>query len=160
MWNEINNQNELNDFMKKIKSFYDSCIKEIKYISGAYVNENLSMSPINSKNSLHVVIQCQFTCYPTIELNFDKLHFINLKPVNDMYTCEIFEAHMKYEKGLFYWYSSYPDKHYKDFDGTIICSEKFKWRTLDNCLGKQELYCLNEIREKDKTEDGSKPLKK
>lgn len=40
MWNDIANENDLKNFMDAMYGFHDSCIKEIKYISGAYVNEN------------------------------------------------------------------------------------------------------------------------
>ncbi len=42
MWNEITNEEDLQSFMKCMYFFHDSCIKELKYISGAYVDENLS----------------------------------------------------------------------------------------------------------------------
>ena len=60
MWNDIANENDLIKFMDAMYGFHDSCIKEIKYISGAYVNEKLSMSPINSQRILSVIIQRQF----------------------------------------------------------------------------------------------------
>lgn len=40
MWNEITTEKELNNFLDVMCYFHDSCLKEIKYISGAYVNEN------------------------------------------------------------------------------------------------------------------------
>ena len=50
MWNEINNDKDLNSFMDMHYGFHDSCVKELKYISGAYVDENLSMHPIKNKS--------------------------------------------------------------------------------------------------------------
>ena len=37
MWKELRTQHEIDSFMKEIIGFHDSCIKEIKYSSGAYV---------------------------------------------------------------------------------------------------------------------------
>ena len=37
MWKELRTQHEIDNFMKEIIGFHDSCIKEIKYSSGAYV---------------------------------------------------------------------------------------------------------------------------
>ena len=48
MWKELRTQHEIDNFMKEIIGFHDSCIKEIKYSSGAYVETNLSMSPVNT----------------------------------------------------------------------------------------------------------------
>lgn len=60
MWKELRTQHEIDNFMKEIIGFHDSCIKEIKYSSGAYVEKNLSMSPVNTKRTLTVLIQRQF----------------------------------------------------------------------------------------------------
>jgi hypothetical protein len=39
MWNEINSNEDLSNFMDMHYGFHDSCLKELKYISGAYANE-------------------------------------------------------------------------------------------------------------------------
>ena len=43
MWNEIINNKTLKEFNEKLSYFHDSCIKEIHYLSGAYVDERLDM---------------------------------------------------------------------------------------------------------------------
>lgn len=75
MWNEIHNKNDLDNFMKKVADFHDSCIKEIKYISGAFVKENLSMFPENNKRILKMIIQRQFEDMPVIEMEFSGLKY-------------------------------------------------------------------------------------
>lgn len=57
MWNELYTQQQIDEFMREIHGFHDSCIKEMKYSSGAYVETNLSMSPVNTKRTLTVLIQ-------------------------------------------------------------------------------------------------------
>ena len=57
MWQEISNDREIQCFMDKVCFFHDSCIKELKYISGAYVNADLSMHPINDRRLLSVIIR-------------------------------------------------------------------------------------------------------
>lgn len=44
-WNEITDENSLKEFMERVSFFHDSCIKEMHYLSGAYVNENLDIKP-------------------------------------------------------------------------------------------------------------------
>ena len=73
MWNDIANENDLKNFMDAMYGFHDSCIKEIKYISGAYVNEKLSMSPVNSQRILSVIIQRQFEDPSAIEMHLMQL---------------------------------------------------------------------------------------
>ena len=58
-WNEITDENSLKEFMERVSFFHDSCIKEMHYLSGAYVNENLDMYPVNDRGILRVIIQRQ-----------------------------------------------------------------------------------------------------
>ena len=87
MWNEIIDDNDLRNFMERVGYFHDSCIKELKYLSGAYVNEELSMYPINDRRVLNVIIQCQFEDFSMIEMEFEGLKYLKLFPVDDKYTC-------------------------------------------------------------------------
>ena len=48
MWNEITTAEDIVNFMNMFGYFHDSCIKEIKYVNGAFVNEDLGMHPINN----------------------------------------------------------------------------------------------------------------
>ena len=59
-WNEITDENSLKEFMERVSFFHDSCIKEMYYLSGAYVNENLDMYPVNDRRILRVIIQRQY----------------------------------------------------------------------------------------------------
>ena len=43
MWNTISNNRDIKQFMEIMCDFHDSCIKEMHYLSGAYVNENLAI---------------------------------------------------------------------------------------------------------------------
>lgn len=92
MWNELRTQHEIDNFMKEIIGFHDSCIKEMKYSSGAYVDTNLSMLPVNTKRTLTVLIQRQFDDISALELEFSELEYIRMYPVNPDCTCEILDA--------------------------------------------------------------------
>lgn len=43
----INNKKDIEKLMEEYSYFHDSCIIKISYESRAYVNEDLSMNPIN-----------------------------------------------------------------------------------------------------------------
>ena len=70
IWHNISNQNEADEFMESVWNFHDSCLKEIKYLSGAYVEENLAMCPVNTKRELRVIIQRQFEDNSMININY------------------------------------------------------------------------------------------
>lgn len=153
MWKEIRNNNDICDFMEKVSYFHDSCITEIKYISGAFVNADLSMHPINSQRTLNIVLQRQFQEIPVIELQFQDLQFLQLYPLDSDYTCEITEASLALKDGKIYWsdYGDFSETNLKQSSGVLICSKKLFWRPIANGLGKKDF----EIAQNSKTGDGS-----
>jgi len=52
VWNEITSQDDLNVLMNQFGGFHDSCIKELKYVSGAFVYKNLSMQVLSRHGPL------------------------------------------------------------------------------------------------------------
>lgn len=143
MWNEIKTLDDLQHFMNEVSYFHDSCIKELKYISGAYVNEDLAMHPVNDRRILKVVIQRQFNYLAAIEMEFTGLKHLNLRPTNDEYTCEIIGATMLLVDGEIYWcdHEDFQENELVNFDGTLICASKLRWRHIENGLGAKEFYC-------------------
>lgn len=142
MWHKINNENELIQFMEEVSYFHDSCIKEISYLSGAYVTNKLSMFPINNCRKLRVIVQRQFENLSTIEMEFIGLKQFNLIPVSDDYTCEILDATMVMKDGCIYWCDcgELSKDDLDNYEGTLICSSEFRWRSVGNCLGEEYIY--------------------
>lgn len=145
MWNEIVNEEELNNFMSDMYGFHDSCLKEIKYISGAYVNEKLKMHPINSQRILNVIIQRQFENSSVIEMQFMGLKYLKLSPNDENYTCEILDATMILKENCVYWCDrgGLSEKDMESYTGTVICASKVRWRTLNEYIGAAEIYIMN-----------------
>lgn len=141
MWHKISNEKELKDFMSKMWSFHDSCIKEMKYVSGAYVNEELSMQAVNTKRSLSVIIQRQDRENTTIEMVFEKLKFLKMFPPDEKYSCEILGATMFFRDGYVYWCDDdITDADIETFEGTVICASSLSWRSVEKGTGNDEFY--------------------
>ena len=103
MWNEISTDDDVLKFMEAVCFFHDSCIKEMSYVSGAYVDVNLSMYPLNSLRVLRVLIQRQYEKDSMIELEFQGLKYVKFFPVDESYTCEILGSTMIMKDGTIYW---------------------------------------------------------
>lgn len=142
MWEIIHTNGEILKFMESVCYFHDSCIKEINYISGAYVSENLSMHPLNDRRVLRVVIQRQYEKNSMIEMEFQGLKYLKLFPVDESYTCEILDATMIMQDGNFYWCDcgNVPESDLDDYAGTLICASGFRWRSIENHMGEKEFY--------------------
>lgn len=138
MWTEILNNSDIKSFLDTVCYFHDSCIKEMKYVSGAFVNENLSMYPVNDKRKLCVIIQRQIEDNSVIEIEFQGLKKLALNPVSADYTCEILDSTLIKKDDLIYWCDcgGYDENTIENYDGTLICAEKMRWRSLENALGK------------------------
>ena len=131
-WNEILSEQALTEFAALTGHFHDGCVKELRYISGAYVDANLNMYPLNDRRVLRMIVQCQSKEHPVIELEFAGLKSLSLSPVGTDYTCEISKAVMRMEDGCFCW---------SDDGDTTVRAEKLRWRLLGkDCLGDKEIY--------------------
>lgn len=91
MWNEIIDNDTLLSFMEEMGFFHDSCIKELKYSSGAYVADDSAMI-----------------------LKDDCIYWCDCGDVS--------EADLE------------------DYDGTLICASKLRWRAISGCMGQKEFY--------------------
>lgn len=142
MWNEIKNDIELQQFMDLVNCFHDGCVKEIRYLSGAYVNADLSMYPMNDCRTLQLVIQLQNETVSMIEMKFEGLKFLRLTPVCDKYTCEISAASMFFSDNRIYWCDDVCSgkTDFDNFDGTAICAEKVCYRVIENSMGSKEYF--------------------
>ena len=142
MWNKINNNDDIIYFMNRICFFHDSCIKEMKYLSGAYVEENLSMYPINDRRVLRVVIQRQFEELSMVELEFVGLKYLRLVPKDENYTCEILDSTMIFQNDCIYWCDceNLLECNLDSYKGTVICATEVRWREINGHMGNQEFY--------------------
>ena len=132
MWNKILTGRDVTELMKKFGQFHDSCIREFRYISGAFVDKDLAMHADDDVRVVTIVFQRQALELMSIEVEFSELVRLNLEPCEARYSCEIFEATMFIEKDLVYWGSSgdfaTKREHYR---GTWLCAGKARWRALE-----------------------------
>lgn len=142
MWETVSTNDEILKFMERVCGFHDSCIKEMSYVSGAYVDVNLSMFPLNNRRVLRVLIQRQYEKDSMIEMEFQGLKYAKLFPADENYTCEISDSTMLIKDGNIYWCDcgNVSESNLEDYTGTLICASKLKWRSIENHLGENEFY--------------------
>ena len=142
MWEKISTNDEILTFMERVCGFHDSCIKEMSYVSGAYVDVNLSMFPLNNRRVLRVLIQRQYEKDSMIEMEFQGLKYARLFPADENYTCEISDSTMFMKDGSIYWCDcgNVSESNLEDYTGTLICAARLKWRSIENHLGENEFY--------------------
>jgi hypothetical protein len=141
MWSKLTTDNDIQSFMILFDYFHDSCIKEIRYTSGAYVDANLAMQPNNDKRIVNIIFQRQYKELTAIALRFMEIETLHLSPFGDDYTAEIFEATMFIKNGRIYWGDSANIKdNMNEYDGTWLCANRVEWRVIDECIGKNDVF--------------------
>ena len=128
--------------MDTVCGFHDSCLKELKYISGAYVNEKLGMYALNDQRVLSVIIQRQFEDPSAVEMQFVGLKYLKLFPSDENYTYEILDATMILKEDCVYWCDcgGLSEEDIESYTGTVICASKVRWRAVDEYIGPNEIY--------------------
>lgn len=141
MWNKINNENDIKSFIDFVHNFHDSCVKEVKYSSGAYVDSDCSMVPVNSTRKLSIIIQSQYEEVKTIEMMFEGLNFLYLTPYDESFTCEIMNSILLFKDGNICWIDddSFPDS-FINYNGIIVSAKALFWRILHNSMGPSEHF--------------------
>ena len=139
---EINTNCDIELLMNEFGWFHDSCIKEMVYISGGYVEENGAMYPFDSVKCVIIVFQSQDAKYRTIEVKFEGVEQMNLVPKQDDYDNIIYEASLIKNNGLFYWaeWCNFKVNDSNNTSGTWISSKKISWRPIEFKKGKHPIY--------------------
>ena len=139
---KINSDKDIEILMNKFNGFHDSCLKELRYYSGSYVNNDGGMYPFNSIRCITIIFQSQNADIRAIEMKFEKIEKLNLFPQNEEYDSIIYGASIKKIDNIFYW-SEWENFRFEDLDkeeGTWLSAQKISWRPLENALGEKRIY--------------------
>lgn len=130
MWTELKTEEELAAFMNQVCGFHDSVLKELSCVSGAYVDEDLNMHPVDDKACLHMLIQRQDETLPALELEFSGLQELRLYPTDPAYTSEILDAALFLWDGLICWCDcgDIGPEYFDDYRGTSVRAKSLRWR--------------------------------
>lgn len=141
-YKSIETQEDIDVLMMEFKDFHDSCIKELNYYSGGYVDVDRTMHPINSVRNVSIIFQSQISDYPVIEMKFELIHQLNLQPRPENYDCIIYESSLVKIDELFYWseWGRFQLEDIHNCKGTWVSAEGIKWRFLQNALGEKSEF--------------------
>jgi len=128
-WNYIETQADVDYFMNETAGLHDSVLHSMEYTSGAYVDKEGWMLPLDTKRKMSLLFQSQ-VC-GGVEIVFEGTIALNLRPTEDNYTSEIFGCTWTLEDGIvnFFDGNSAMD-HYdlSDYGGTCASAYGVKWK--------------------------------
>lgn len=141
-YNVIKNDNDILKLMEDYNYFHDSCIKELHYLSGGWVGEDLAMSPFNVQRKISIIFQRQGRPNSVIELVFLGVNKLNLEPRDEKYDCIILGASLKIVNDLIYWseYDDCNENNLANEEGTWISASQVMWRVLPDALGEKQIF--------------------
>jgi len=99
-WHSVNTNKDINNLLEFYHGFHDSCIKEIRYISGAGVNADKSMFFGEAKDRrVEVAFQSQWNP-GTIELRFTGMRRMSIIGWQRNYFCDIYGCYLAIHNDL------------------------------------------------------------
>lgn len=94
MWKQVKTKSDIEELIFESQNFHDCCLHSMEYSSGAYVNKDGSMYPINSSRILTMQMHQQGSPAKVLQLRFEGLQALVLSPTSPDYTCELLEGYV------------------------------------------------------------------
>lgn len=94
MWKQVKTKSDIEELIFESQNFHDSCLHSMEYTSGAYVDKDGSMYPVNSSRILTMQMHQQGSSAKVLQLRFEGLQALVLSPTSPDYTCELFEGYV------------------------------------------------------------------
>ncbi len=127
MWKQIETQRDIDELLLECQGFHDCCLYSMQYTSGAYVDQNGNMHPINSQRAVELQVHQQSAGRKTIELRFEGIETLVLSPTPPNLTCELLEGYVVLHDDKVFWMSDRPEVSDTD-QRMYIRAEKMLWR--------------------------------
>lgn len=132
-WSELITNQDIRYFLEKINYFADSCIKEMKYVSGSYSEDGTTLYAANDIRDLYILFHSISSCCQcqSFEVKFSKIHKLILEPYKEDQDSVIYDTTLIKKDHLFYWFD-YKEEDIYNFSpkGTAVIAEKVSWRIL------------------------------
>jgi len=141
-FNYIETQEDIDFLMEQTHSFHDAILYEINYLSGAYINEVKIINPedgtrevtMNSTDDLRrVTMIFQSPWCRSVEMIFEGVTALNLRPSTDNYSAEISAASLSMHNATVFFCTSDSEIDKIDLtnEGTWIKAYSLRWRFLE-----------------------------
>ncbi len=117
VWNYIQTQDDVDSFMKSFAAFHDAVLERIGY-EESYGETKVTATFDNSG------------WYGIVELCFEGVLAINLRPPKENYSREIYEATLRIQNETILWADWYMETEDLSHDGSYIKALNLKWRKI------------------------------
>ncbi|MCL2563722.1 MAG: hypothetical protein FWE08_06775 [Oscillospiraceae bacterium] len=128
-WNYVDKQQDIDFILEQTGGFHDSVLKKLDYISGSYVDDKNQMYCMDNIKQVSMWFDSQW-CRP-IEMVFESVIALNLRPYSDNETSFLFDAALFVQNETIFFFDSRIDAIDRNYDGTWIEAYGLRWRFCD-----------------------------
>ena len=125
MWNTVQTQEDTNQFLKETYGLHDSTIHSILYESGNYVDEERAM---HFPELRRITVTLHSQCCPVVELVFEGVTALNLRPPGENYLGDIFDCTLLAENDEIFFADCFLGAADRTYQGTWITARHLRWR--------------------------------
>ncbi|MCL2049742.1 MAG: hypothetical protein FWG87_13565 [Defluviitaleaceae bacterium] len=125
-WHYVENPQDIDFIFAETNGFHDSVLKELNYVSGSYVDAENQM--YDSDNVRQLILRFDSQWCRSIELVFDGVISLNLRPFLDNETSFLYDASLFVQDETIFFFDSQIDSVDTSYDGTWVQSYGLRWR--------------------------------
>lgn len=126
-WNYVESEEDIHNIMKTFGGFHDSVLRTLSYVSGHEKDEKGCLV-LDNVRQVSMVFDSQWS--NSIEIIFEGVLALNLRPAKDNYSSELFSATILLKDKTILFYDDEVNSEQKDFEGTWINALGMRWRFL------------------------------
>ena len=125
-WYYVEKQHDIDFIFEQTGGFHDSVLQELNYTSGAYVDDENRMYCTDNVRQVTMRFDSQWC--RSIEMVFEGVIGLNLRPSSDNATSFLYDASMFVQDGVISFFDSHIDSINKSYEGTLIEAYGLRWR--------------------------------
>jgi len=128
-WNFVESEKDIANLLETFGRFHDSVLRTLNYISGSRKVEQ-GMIVTDDIREVSMIFDSDWS--DSIEIVFEGVLALNLRPAKDNYTSELFSATIMLKDETILFYDDEVNSEHKDYEGTWINALGMRWRFLQS----------------------------
>ncbi|MBS6953247.1 MAG: hypothetical protein KH230_08420 [Enterocloster asparagiformis] len=125
-WNYVETEEDARRLFCETSGFHDSLLRELHYVSGAHGNADGTVCPVDDARRVVMEFDCQWS--PGVELVFEGVTALNLRPAGDNYMSELYGASLRVAEAQVFFADSEGVREFPPDCGTWVSSYSLRWR--------------------------------
>lgn len=126
-WNYVESEDDIHNLMEVFHGFHDAVLRNLGYISGS---GKVEKGIIVTDNIRQVSMIFDSHWSDSIEIVFDGVLVLNLKPAKDNYSSNLFSASIMLKDKAMLFYDNEVKSEQENYEGTWVNALGMRWRLL------------------------------